>query len=383
MIGALMFGSIIFVYGAEPKEPKLIKEIKFDHKIKKFTDNVVVTEKELVFLDEKGNIRRKKKLPDRTSIILSKDDSRIGQKTAYDVTEKGPGRIEFKMLDENGEELWQTAKKGISDFYVSQAQGGVVVEPQCHEGGCSEEIKFYDKENPNGTVVTTPVELPSITSGDGDVSADGNYFVVQYLSWEGPSDLILYDITGELLWKKHFEEQIGSIAISPNGNFVIAETSLDEERQRYIHLFNRQGDLLLKQPVKYVGSYHVKFSADERYVAAASDDGNLYLIETSKACLLKDFFTGDNNIGFLAIDISSGFVAGSVTTRNPKNLSDGTLPRYLYLFNFNLKLLLKKKFDHGYGNWNEGPKIQFKDSGKKILASFGGRLLEFENEYAK
>lgn len=386
---------LIMIYGvchaAEPKEPKLIKETKFADKVKKVSDNVVVTEKELIFLDAQGNIRKKKALPKYTDVEISKNGKRIGQQTAFDVTEKGPARTEFSMLDENGELLWTTSNLG-GLVYISEARGGSVVQLLCSASGCGDEILFRDKDNAKG-ISARPVVGQKIETISGALSDDGNYFAAAIITYKGErgreysesSDIVLFDITGKELWKKHFEnERMFTVAVSPYGNFVVAEVKKYSTRESKVLIFNRQGDILLTQRVGFVGSYYLKFDKEEKVVVACSDNGELYFIETAGPSLQWKYLAGDENIVFTDADITTDYIAASVTTINPKNISDGSLPRYIYVFDSKGMLLLKKKIiNHGYHAWRDGLSVKIGDKGKEISATLRYKIMKFENEFAK
>jgi hypothetical protein len=88
---ALLLGTTMYAQKPEKKEPKepILKEKKFDKKIKRWAGNVVVTEDSIVFLDKDGNVKKTKKIPEQTAVHLSKRGKKIGQATYYGVTEKG------------------------------------------------------------------------------------------------------------------------------------------------------------------------------------------------------------------------------------------------------------------------------------------------------
>ena len=370
------------------KSLKLVKEKQYKKKIKFFSEHIVVTEDEIIFLDQAGNEKKKKKLPKFSSVRLSKKGKLIGQQRYTDVTEKGWGGSEFILMDEDGNEIFKTNKVG-DNFYLSPVNDGTVVQPICHEGGCTNSILFISKNNKEGRIVKLQVREPAQLKTE-DISADGNYYIsVYYKRSEKGNDyssyLIFLDIEGNILWQKFFEEErIGRSRISSNGSFVAVDVRSALKKERYIHIYDTKGTLLFKKQVEYPGSYRFAVDNDERYIVAGSTGGAMYLFDTSTLSLLWQYSTGDKNVGFLDVDIDSAIVAAIVTTKNPKNRSDGSLPRYLYLFDIEGNIMEKKKFEgHGFGRWLKGPKVKITESGRKILIGIQDRLLEFNNVHSK
>jgi hypothetical protein len=180
------------------------------------------------------------------------------------------------------------------------------------------------------------------------------------------------------------DEIVASIAVSPQGNFVFVYTGLKGKREFYNYIYGKNGELLIKQQFEYPGNRYYAFGSKEQHAVIATSKGELCLFDLKSSKLLWKYFTGDKNVGFLDVDYSSGYIAASVTTRNPKDISDGSLPRYLYVFNIDGDLLLKKKIiDHGFKRRLAEIQVRIKNSGRKILINLPDKLLEYENEFAK
>ena len=387
---ALLIGSTMYAQKPEkkqPKEPKLLKEKKFDKKIKRWAGNVVVTEDSIVFLDKDGNVKKTKKLAKYTGVRLSKNGKRVGQSRAYDVTEKGPGRVEFKMMDENGNVLWETDNTfGLK--YISEANDGTLVRRECDGGWCSKNIVIHDRQNRKGVKVTPDVNESAQSSG-GYFSEDGKYFVVKYDALQKPDELVLFDVLAKKpLWVKLFEgETIYDIAVSPLGKYVSIVTK-NNENQCFIHVFDKTGNLVLTQEIGYkhgyLGNYYFDFDNNEKYLVIASERGELFVFDPKLKKLLWKHFIGDKDMGFLDVDISANFITLSVTQLKIKDRYDGSLPRYLYVFDYKGALLLSRKFtDHGLSRWSEGIKVNLDLSSKKIRVILNDKFYEFENEFAK
>jgi hypothetical protein len=384
---ALLMGTTMYAQKPEkkePREPKLLKEKKFDKKIKKWAGNVVVTEDNIVFLDKDGNVKKTKKIPEQTAVHLSKRGKKIGQATYYGVTEKGASSMKFKMMDEEGNVLWETDKLFGSER-ILDAEGDVVVELECSEGGCGRAVIFHDRQNPVGMNVIPDVNEESEIAG-GYPSEDGNYLVVRYMTRQKPDELVLFDVLEKKpLWIKQFESRtIRDIGVSAKGNYVIVRTYISASKESFIYIFDKYSRLILTHKPDHIGNFSFDSDNDEKHIVAASNSGELYLFDMDLKKLLWKYFTGDKNIGFINVDISSGFIASSVTTINPKDSWDGSLPRYLYVFDYTGHLILSRKFTgHGLDRWSEGLKVILDNSGGKIRITLKNKLYEFENEFAK
>jgi WD40 repeat protein len=320
-------------------------------------------------------------------VHLSNRGKKIGQATYYGVNEKGANSMNFQMMDEEGKVLWQTDNLFGSE-HISDAEGDVVVELECHEGGCERAVIFHDKQNPKGMKVIPDVDERAEISG-GYLSEDGKCLIVKYMIWQGPDEfvfeLVLFDVIAKKpLWVKRFEEEtIYDIAVSIQGNFSLI-MACNEKKECFMYVFDRQGNRVLTQQSERIGNFVFDFSSDEKYMAAASSKGEIYLFDIDSRKLLWKYSASDENLGFLDADISTGFVATSVTTKNPKNRNDGSLPRYLYVFDYQGNLILSKKFTgHGLNRWGEGLKVNLDNSGKKVRVMLKEKLYEFENEFAR
>jgi WD40 repeat protein len=383
---ALLLGTTMYAEKPEKKEtkePKLLKEKKFDKKIKRWAGNVVVTEDSIVFLDKDGNVKKTKKVksPEQkdvhVEVRLSKKGTRIGQQTFFDITEKGSSKVKYELMDEEGNVLWSTDNMwGIT--YLSD-ESDVVVERECGDGWCSRNIFIYDRQNPKGVKVTADVDPNSKSSG-GYLTGDGRYFVAQFRKGK-LYDVALFDVINRKpMWVKKFKDEVVySLAISPNGKFIIVATSKDN-----IYFYSKEGRLLMQIQTERGGGCYFAFDKDEEYASIATGFGELFLIDLNNHTIRWKYFTGDTNMHFLDVDYSSGYIAASVTTLDPMNRSNASLPRYLYVFNLDGNLLLKKKIvGHGFKKWNNEIQVLIKNSGKKVLINLTDKLLEFENEFTK
>jgi hypothetical protein len=384
---ALLFGTTMYAQKPEkkePKEPKLLKEHKFDKKIKKWAGNVVVTEDSIVFLDKDGNVKKTKKLKSpgqkdvHIDVRLSKKGKKIGQRTFSDIGEKGANKVKYELMDEEGNVLWATDNIwGIT--YLSD-DSDVVVKRECGDDWCSRRIVFYDKQNPKGEKVTADVDNAAESSG-GYLSEDGKYFVATFSTWDKHDEVALFDVLKKKqLWVKKFtDEDIHSLAVSPKGNFSIVVSSKDG-----INIFSKEGKLLLQIQTERGGACYFSFDQEEKYALIATRFGELYISDLINAKIMGKYLTEDKNIRFRGVYYSSGYIAASVTTLDPNNRSNASLPRYMYVFNIDGNRLLQKKIiGHGFRKWNDEIKVSIRNDGRKVLINLSDKLLEFENEFAK
>ena len=235
---------------AEAKEPQLIKEMKVKGEVKDSRNSdVVLTNDRLQFLDEAGGIKKEMIFPDpeRTRVKLSKNGNVIGQTIAHGVSEKGPEKLAFRMFNREGAFLWETDNISIGSLYLSEAKGGSVVGRICHEGACTNKLKLFDKENPQGKVVASTVSSGAESTG-GDIAEDGNYFAITFATTMDTFHLLFFDIAGTQLWEYHLSNAWGNeVGVSPQGNFVVATIRENASRDNHIYVFNKQGQIIVKQ----------------------------------------------------------------------------------------------------------------------------------------
>jgi outer membrane protein assembly factor BamB len=219
---------------------------------------------------------------------------------------------------------------------------------------------------------------PNAQSSGGYMSEDGKFFIAEFSRGDKSYEVALFNVSNKKQqWVKNFEDEIvSSIAVSPKGKFTIIRTN-----NRNIYVYSNEGKQLQIFQTEHIGGFKFAFDNEEKYVAIATGFGELYCIDLDALTIRWKYFTGDTNVPFLDVDYSSGYIAASVTT---ESLSDASLPRYLYVFNLDGDLLLKKRIiGHGFEWWNDKLQVRIKDLGKKVLINLPDKLLEFENEFEK
>ncbi|MFH1612303.1 MAG: hypothetical protein ABIB46_01005 [bacterium] len=103
---------------------KGLEQKKETEKVKVQYPKVVVTEKAIQtldekgtaldesgrvkFLDENGKVKREEVLAPYGDVILSKKGNYVGITKSINVTEKGPESIEFRLMDDEGKTLWKS-----------------------------------------------------------------------------------------------------------------------------------------------------------------------------------------------------------------------------------------------------------------------------------
>lgn len=368
----------------DPSAPRLLREIEAHGSI---TDSrgadIIVTSDRIQFLGPEGKLIKELQLPgsERSRVTLSKTgQATLLQTIVNGISEKGPESVELRVLNSDGALLWATDGMSMGPLFLSEADGPRIVERICHEGGCTADIRLIDRTHPQGLRITPTVD-PSAESNGGDIAADGKTFAITFRTDPDRASLVYFDIDGRQLWAYHKEDAQGNdVAVSPAGNFVAATIREVTPRHNRIYLFSRDGRVIAQEDTEYVGDYRFAFSDDETTLAVAASSGSLVVFDTGTRKVLWKYSTGIKNTGFIDLDVCNGFVIASVTTMNPIDLSDGSLPRFVYLFDRNGKVLSSMKFEGGgFERWQNGPRVQFvRPDGMEILITLKDRVLRYE-----
>ncbi|MDH4101627.1 MAG: hypothetical protein OEV28_13760 [Nitrospirota bacterium] len=387
----------------EPKEPLLEKEHKFESydrkKMKKEkpaysnsddvkmskNGRVISTGTELVFLDDMGNIVKRKPIKNGLITEFSPDGKRMSQNISKIIGEKGVEVSLFKMLDENGDLLWEEEDLAFMDgYWLSQADGGVVIVSACGEGGCGRDFKLYNVESQESKVINPDVDS-GVRRGQFGMSDDGNYFAAGYYEYD-PS-VAFFDISGKQLWVKHLEKEkrellTGPIGISPNGNFVLMITYAVKTDISYIYIYNKFGELLLKKDFMGCSGCKFGFELSEKF-AVILGAGGYYIYDLANPKFIANIKHNLPNIIFQNIDVSDDVIA-IVAQEYEDNAKEADLPRYLFIYNFSGELLHKKKIvGHGIKERAGNPQVKVIDNGRRILVRIGDKAQIYKNEFAK
>ena len=111
---------------------------------------------------------------------------------------------------------------------------------------------------------------------DIDISAGAELIVIAGVVGENNGIVYLFDKSGRLLWKYTNPEPFSSVAISDDGNFIVAGS---DDNQTYF--FDRRGLLLWRYAAdKKIRC--VEISEDGSTLVAGSDDNNVYFFDNSR-----------------------------------------------------------------------------------------------------
>jgi WD40 repeat protein len=264
--------------GTETIEPKLIMEYKFDEPVvdiifgetemtvkearklgmkglekRKATERVkvqypkvLVTEKVVKFLDEKGKVINEMPLEKYYEYLNDSSGTIIGVYEEAFVSPDGEYLIKYKYGNECVEEVNLYTRDGQFVRKLTEAGFGPIFSPDgeffiTKGAGMGEmAIRFYDREGRLLKEHGDFIDGMCIT-GYSKFSPDGKYVVA------GGDKLYLFDNRGEQLWSYGISG-IDDIAISKDGNTIVVLKSYWGDKTIIIdgYLFNRNGDLLWK-----------------------------------------------------------------------------------------------------------------------------------------
>jgi outer membrane protein assembly factor BamB/tetratricopeptide (TPR) repeat protein len=142
---------------------------------------------------------------------------------------------------------------------------------------------------------------------DMDISSGAELIVIGGVIGENNGIIYLFDKSGRLLWKYTNPEPFSSVAISDDGNFIVAGS---DDRQTYF--FDRRGLLLWRYAAdKKIRC--VEISEDGQLLVTGSDDNNVYFFDNSRR--IKRFawkFRFDNSTSAVAMSKKGNYIlAGS------------------------------------------------------------------------
>jgi outer membrane protein assembly factor BamB/tetratricopeptide (TPR) repeat protein len=142
---------------------------------------------------------------------------------------------------------------------------------------------------------------------DMDISSGAELIVIGGVIGENNGIIYLFDKSGRLLWKYTNPEPFSSVAISDDGNFIVAGS---DDRQTYF--FDRRGLLLWRYAAdKKIRC--VEISEDGQMLVTGSDDNNVYFFDNSRK--IKRFawkYRFDNSTSAVAMSKKGNYIlAGS------------------------------------------------------------------------
>ncbi len=142
---------------------------------------------------------------------------------------------------------------------------------------------------------------------DMDISGGAELIVIGGVIGENNGIIYLFDKSGRLLWKYANPEPFSSVAISDDGNFIVAGS---DDNQTYF--FDRRGLLLWRYSAdKKIRC--VEISEDGNMLVTGSDDNNVYFFDNSRR--IKRFawkYRFDNSASTVAMSKKGNYIlAGS------------------------------------------------------------------------
>ena len=186
---------------------------------------------------------------------------------------------------------------------------------------------------------------------------NGKYIAVgdsPFLDDNKKSNVYLFNREGELLWKYETDSDVNSVAISADGEYIVAGSD-------NVYLFNREGELLWKYKVQgTVGTMSV--TPDGEYIVAGSD--NIYFFSRERELLWKYKVDNQSLIG-LPVRLRGNNVRSVAITPDGEYIVAGI--DNTYLFDKRGKLLQKCKI----GKWTES--VAISPDGEYIVAGSKGR----------
>jgi len=281
---------------------KLATERKFDEKVVDIVSGVdetreiiypriVITPDRAKFMDEEGKILSQVAYPENSKIIFSRKGCFVGiEKFFIDSTLlKSSLEIRLDIFNDKGERLWELPITwGYDDplpgFYISDKDGSAVLSDYL-EGV----LYFYDGNGELRKKVDLFVgdKWNNERSVSCCFSCNGDYFIVNALKnyntqeGVGKSYIILFDSSGNEIWRKPLNEKISAnIEISPSNDYIIASgytvsEKLDIESRSTV-LLNTDGETICRYPWLF---RQAVFSSDSRYLALG-EKNKVRLIET-------------------------------------------------------------------------------------------------------
>ncbi len=237
-------------------------------------------------------------------------------------------------------------------------------------------IYFFDKSgkllwNKSGEFyihsVAASLNGKYIVAGEGWTPSDSVYKRTYFgqKTW-GSNDEISYNIylfnnKGDLLWKYKTYGPVSSVAITPDGKYIVAGSI-----GGYIYLFNNKGDLLWKYKT-YGNVRSISITRGGEYIVVGSweditgddwpDSGYIYFFDKDGNLLWK-YKTGDE-VSSVAITPDGNYVVAGSADNN------------VYFFDKDGNLLWKYKT--GSGVWS----VAITPDGNYILSGSGGSIYFF------
>lgn len=361
---------------------------------------LIVGKKMIKFLDNEGNVIKEKKLAENSKVEVSKNRKNIGIITPkYEILGHPPVGLEFRLLDEDGNEIAFKEQVLLGDYsedYDILGNGENVVIKSGHEK--IDTVSFYKVQNGNLLLQKTInfSEIGGVGGFESDYSTDGNYYCISTRGYKkNNAEAILFDNDGNKLWSCDLSEAFEDIYISRSGSYIVATSrkiaSTPQECKRTLYLISNLGKTITQYPIEPVGSYEADFSSNEKFLGITSGMDVIYFFESETGKLLWEYKDTEKTTRFGPIWVSENgenvFVWKIIKKRGIKRSDvyrkDGTRrekkeyideiigkEKYILIFNGEGKLISEDPFDREYHSFRisqDGKHISVFSSDESLL----------------
>ncbi|MEN3044949.1 MAG: hypothetical protein ABDH37_07040 [Candidatus Hydrothermales bacterium] len=238
---------------------------------------VIITEKEVKFLDKKGKVKKKINIgyKDVFKVNKSKNEKFIGIKV---LENNDKTKAKFMMFNKDGKKLWEI-NEYLYNFVVSP-DGKYVIEIPSIEYGHQAPLRMLGSK---GLIKEIP--KPHISIGI-DFSENGEYVVIGLNNRKKKEGyLLLIDRYGEELWRHTVGTAVGAISISPTGKFISGIGSQDT--LNILFVFDKIGNLIFTySQLPKIGNIEMKFDENSNLLLLTSTEFCGYLFDLSKSKLI-------------------------------------------------------------------------------------------------
>lgn len=237
-------------------------------------------EKELLFLDKFGKVKKRYLLPDWVHIQWSENNKYLCvEKSTYGDYREGTQRVKRTILDAEGNELWNYEDSPADDFYVSPTGDYVIEIPDCDYGRRDEMTIHYQRGKDKELI------LPSNITHYVDFSENGEYFCVTT-----GACLLLFDKHGNELWRRKGGGFGTEDPYFLKNEFIGAISSgiIGDENISDFYLYDIKGNLLWKNRV-FLSIQDVYYLESEGKVYVLSGWGHFYLFDIKTGQLLAKY----------------------------------------------------------------------------------------------
>ena len=102
-------------------------------------------------------------------------------------------------------------------------------------------------------------------------------------------DLVIYGLTGDLLHRKDFGEELFSVALSPDGTKAVLGSASDGNGSATLYVVSPvNGETVRKITVKHGGIYSLEFSHDSSLLSVTNGDGTMLIFRTNTYDIINE-----------------------------------------------------------------------------------------------